>query len=263
MIKRWLVQKSWTSIVLGIVSICGTLLLWEALSRIRLASGVELPSPATVALRAWQLRYELGLELLLTLRRAFLGLLLAILTMVPFGLAVGRIKQLARIVGPVIEILRPLPTPAIIPFVMLIAGISDSAKIAIVFYGVMFPILLSSISSVGSLHPTTVSAARSLRLNGLERFFFVYLPAACPQISGGIRASIPVALLIAVTAEMLLSTDGLGVFLRRKQESFQMADGLAGIVVLAVCALLINRLNMWSEHKLLFWHYGQLQARDN
>jgi NitT/TauT family transport system permease protein/sulfonate transport system permease protein len=251
------------SVILGTISIAAVLWLWEWLSHLRLSSGVELPGPSVVAIRAWQLRSELGWELFLTLKRAFLGLLIATLTMVPLGLAIGRIQGLARVLGPVIEILRPLPTPAIIPFVMLLAGVSDSAKIAIVFYGVMFPILLSSISSVGSIHPTTVNAARSVRLTVPERFLFVYLPAAFPQIAAGIRTSIPVALLVGVTAEMLLSTDGLGVFLRQKQESFQMADGLAGIIVLAVCALLISRINLWSEHKLLFWHYGQTEARDS
>lgn len=239
--------------LLGLVSVAAILLVWEALASQRLASGVVLPGPRAVAVRAWTLRSELGFELFQTLKRSLLGLLLAIVTMVPLGLMIGRIRMLARIVGPVIELLRPLPTPAIIPFVMLIAGVNDAAKIGIVFFGVMFPILLSTIGSMASLHPTTVNAARSLRLNGVERFVLVYLPNAFPQIAAGIRTSVPLALLIGVTAEMLLSTDGLGVFIRRSQESFQMVDALAGIVVLAVCGVLINRVNVWWERRLLFW----------
>lgn len=254
-------RQRFLSIVLGCLSLTAMVVLWTWLSQQRLSSGVVLPSPQVVAIRIWQLRAELALDLFHTLRRAFVGLLLAIVIMVPLGLLIGRVRVLARIVEPVIEILRPLPTPAIIPFVMLIAGINDAAKVGIVFFGVMFPILLSSVASVASLHPTTVNAARSIRLNGMERFLFVYLPNALPQIMAGIRASIPVALLVSVTAEMLLSTDGLGVFLRRKQESFLMADGLAGIVVLAVCALLISRFNAWSERKLLFWYQEQSKHR--
>ncbi len=98
------------SVILGTISIAAVLWLWEWLSHLRLSSGVELPGPGVVAIHAWQLRSELGWELFLTLKRAFLGLLIATLTMVPLGLAIGRIQGLARVLGPVIEILRPLPT---------------------------------------------------------------------------------------------------------------------------------------------------------
>jgi NitT/TauT family transport system permease protein len=89
------------------------------------------------------------------------------------------------------------------------------------------------------------------------------LPQALPQVMAGIRTSVSVALLVSVTAEMLLSTDGLGVFLRRSKESFQMADGLSGIALLAVCAFMINRLNVWCEKKLLFWHSSRMSGNDN
>ena len=248
---------------MGILSVCAVIGSWELIAVLKISKNIEVPGAFRVGERMFAIREQLGYELLQTLRRAGLGLFLAIVTMIPLGIVLGSSGFWARLFEPVIDLLRPLPTPAIIPLVMLIAGINDSAKIGVIFYGTSFPILLNTIDGVRGVHPMVPLTAQSLRLTKYEAFYLVYLPAALPQIMAGLRTSVSIALLISVTSEMLLSTDGLGVFLVRSQETFRLTDGLAAVCLLAISAFVINRLNLWVERRVLFWHHESNRDRNS
>ena len=99
--------------------------------------------------------------------------------------------------------------------------------------------------------------ARSLRLTRDERMRLIDLPAALPRIVAGIRLSIAISVLLAVVAEMLLSTDGLGAFLMRAQESFRIADVLATLLLIVLVALIVNLATHAVERKALTWHHAR------
>jgi NitT/TauT family transport system permease protein len=173
----------------------------------------------------------------------------------------GRLRVVGDLVEPVVELLRPLPPIAVIPVSMIFFGIGDAAKIAVVAYGASFPILINAIDAVRSLHPMLSHVARSLRLTRAERMRLVDLPAALPRIAAGIRLSITVSLLLAIVSEMLLSTNGLGAFLVRSQESFRIDDVLAALLLIVLVALLVNLTTEAVERKLLAWHHASAGAR--
>ncbi len=139
---------------------------------------------------------------------------------------------------------------------MLFAGIGDSAKIAVITYAAAFPILVHAIDGVRGIHPMYTTIARALRLTRIESRFSVDLHAVLPVLFTGLRLAIASALLVAVTAEMLMSTDGIGLFILHAQERFEMANGLAGILVVAIVGWLVNRLLMYADSHLLGWHYA-------
>lgn len=199
----------------------------------------------------------LAIELGHTLKRAGIGFVLALVTMLPLGIALGRIKALGDLVEPVIELIRPLPPIAMVPVMMIFLGVGDAAKIAVVAYGASFPILINTIDAVRALDPMLSNVARALRLTRGERMWLIDLPAALPRIVAGVRISVALSLLLAVVAEMLLSTDGLGAFLVRAQESFEIAKGLAGLLVIALVALAINFTTLAIERKVLAWHHAR------
>ncbi|MGE0678788.1 ABC transporter permease [Pseudolabrys sp.] len=252
--RRWL---------LGATSIIVVLAVWEMSARLHLFAIKDFPSPTEVAARIVELRTELAIEMMHTLKRAMIGLLLAILTMIPFGVAIGRSRALARVVEPIVELLRPLPTPAIIPLMMLIAGIGDAAKVLVIFYAAAFPILLNAIDGARGLHPSLALAAKSLRLSSFEAAMLVFMPATLPQIMAGVRISVSVSILVSITAEMLLSTDGMGIFLLRSQEHFRLVDGIAGLVVLAFVALAINKIYLAIDYRVLNWRHQTVGARNS
>jgi NitT/TauT family transport system permease protein len=194
-------------------------------------------------------------ELVNTLRRAFTAFGLSVLVMVPLGIACGRLRLLGMIVDPVLEFLITVPPPAVIPVVMVFAGVGDAAKIAVVCYAMIPSILVNTIETVRQAPPMLERVGRSLRLNRLESMALIDLPAAMPGIVTGLRLGVSASLLVTITSEMLLSTNGLGAFVARSQESLYVAAGLAGIVAIAIMGLVVNIGLRIFEQRLLFWHY--------
>ena len=242
----------------GAAFLLALLVLWELSARA--VGSPNFPGVLAVlaALRdSWPSLCE---EMGVTLARAAAGLLLALVTMLPLGIFIGRVRAVGDFIEPVFDLLRPLPPLAIVPVAMLFAGVGSAAKVMVVFYSVSFPILLSAVDAVRSAHPMLGNVARSLRMSRREIMFEVDLPAALPQIAVGIRIAVALALLVSVSAEMLLSTNGIGTIIVRSQEQFRIAQGLAALVVIAVTALAINGVVARVERRLLGWHLGRQAA---
>ena len=234
---------------------------WELAARVR--ADMHTPGFLTVAgalFSQWAVLLPAAAE---TLARAAAGLALAVLIMLPAGVLLGRIRALGAVCEPVIDLLRPLPPLAIVPVVMLFAGTGSVAKIAVIFYGASIPILLNAMDGVRDLHPMLNRVSRSFRLGPLKTLFLVDLQAALPRIVSGVRLSLAASLLIAVSTEMLLSTDGLGSYLVKSQESFRIADGMAGLLVIAAGSLIINGCAAYLERRVLRWYYLRLGADDS
>jgi ABC-type nitrate/sulfonate/bicarbonate transport system permease component len=193
----------------------------------------------------------------ITLARAAAGFALALAIMLPLGIFIGRTPRVARYVEPLIDLLRPLPPLAIVPVAMLFAGTGSAAKILVVFYSASFPLVINAIDATRATHPLLVHVGRSIGLTQGEIMRHIDLPAALPQIMTGVRLSIALALLVSVSSEMLLSTDGIGNYLMRAQEQFMIASGLAAIVFIALLSLAVNTVVQRVERRLLAWHHAR------
>jgi NitT/TauT family transport system permease protein len=223
---------------------------------------VLFPGPWQTAVSAVENFGAIAGEMGNTLRRAFTAFGLSALVMVPFGIACGRLRPLGLIVDPILEFLVTIPPPAVIPIVMVLAGIGDSAKIAVISYAMIPGILITTIETVRQAPPMLDRVGRSLRLGRLESMTLIDLPAAIPGIITGFRLAISASLLVTITSEMLLSTNGIGAFVQRSQESFHVSSGLAGVVAIAIVGLLVNTGLRHIEERLLFWHYRSRIAQD-
>lgn len=243
----------------GILFLTALAIAWQVAAT--MASSPSFPSLIAVVSALSVDRATLIAELGHTLLRAVSGFAIALVTMLPLGILLGRVRTLGDLVEPVIELVRPLPPIAVVPVSMIFLGIGDTAKIAVVVYGASFPILINTIDAVRSLDPMLSHVTRSLRLTRLERMRLVDFPAALPRVITGIRLSIALSLLLAVVAEMLLSTNGLGAFLMRAQESFRIAQVLAALLLISLVALLINLGAQAIERKALAWHRTSRAAR--
>ncbi|MDM0045630.1 ABC transporter permease [Variovorax dokdonensis] len=201
---------------------------------------------------------ELAPQMAVTLWRAAAGFALALVVMLPLGIFIGRTPAFGRYVEPMIDLLRPLPPLAIVPVAMLFMGTGSAAKISVIFYSASFPLLIHAIDATRGTHPLLVQVGRSLGLTRVEIMRQIDLPAALPKIMAGVRVAIAVALLISVSSEMLLSTDGVGNYLMRSQEQFRIAAGLAGLIAIALVSLTINIGVRAIENHLLAWHRKSL-----
>ena len=247
-------NRSWPALAL----VAGIIAFWELGAR-GLGSP-NVPTFSAVMQALIQNADTIAMEMSQTIRRAMLGLAIAIATMIPIGILIGRIRWLGDLLEPIIDLLRPLPPPALAPLVMLFAGTGDVAKITVIVYTASFPILINAIDGIRGTHPLLHSVSRSLRLTRFEALWSVDLPATMPVVMTGIRLSVAAALLVSVTAEMLLSTDGIGVYLLRSQETFRIADGLAGICAIAAVGWLINAAFLEIDRRMLHWHHATTAA---
>lgn len=247
---------SWPALALAAAVVIG----WEMAARA--LANPNFPAFSRVIEALAQNGGVIAAEMAHTLRRALSGLALAIASMIPLGILIGRVRVLGDVFEPLIDMLRPLPPPAIIPVVMLFAGIGDMAKITVIFYTCAFPILIHAIDGVRGTHPMLGSVARSMRLTRLESMMLMDLPAALPVLMIGIRLAVGAALLVSVTSEMLISTDGIGVYLLKSQEHFRMADGLAGILVIAAVGWCVNAVVLALDRRLLHWHYASTGSQE-
>jgi len=245
------------SVRLNLPAICFGLLLlgvWEIGARA--AANPFFPTLEAIAAAFIANAGAISAQIMETLRRAAIGLGIACAIMIPLGAAIGRVKLLGDIFEPIVNMLRPLPPPAVAPIALLFAGVGDGGKIAMIVFTCSFPILIGAIEGVRANHPMLINIARSLRLSKLETIALIDLPSALPVIMTGIRLAVAAALLVSVVAEMLLTTNGIGVYLLRSQENFRIADGLAGVIAVAVVGFLVNYLFLRFDRKILAWHYA-------
>jgi NitT/TauT family transport system permease protein len=249
---------------LGLLVVALCLAGWEVAARSRPDLAIHFP-PASVVLRAlagivWS--GDLAVHALASLRRFAEGYLLAAVLAVGGGLVLGLSRRLHALVEPLIELLRPMPSVAIIPVAILFLGIGDQMKVAVTVYACAWPILLNTIDGVRSVDRVLVATAATFRLSAWQRFWKVMLPAASPQIVTGLRVSLAIALVLVTTSEMVVSNDGLGYYVLDLQRSFQMAEMYAAVVALGLIGYALNRLFLLLDGRIMGWYRGSTRKEE-
>lgn len=174
-----------------------------------------LPAPGTVLLVFWRdlAGGVLAEHFLVSLWRVTAGMLLAILTAAPAGLALGQSKRLNRLFSPVIYLLYPIPKVVFVPIILLFFGIGDVSKIVIIYIILFFQILVLVRDQAASLRPELIQSVRSLGAGRKALFRYVYLPASLPAILTALRQSVGTAVAVLYIAELFATTRGLGYYI--------------------------------------------------
>lgn len=242
----------------GLAVLAACLVAWEAWSQWRgdLASYFPPASRVLTTLAQLLASGELTAHIIATMRRFAGGYALAAVLAVGAGLCLGLWRWLYNAFEPLIELLRPMPSPATIPIAILFLGIGDEMKVAVTVYACSWPILLNTIDGVRSVDRVLFDTAATFRLTPWARFWKVVLPAASPQIVTGLRVSLAIALILVTTAEMVVSNDGLGYYVLESQRTFQMPQMYAAVVALGVIGYGLNRLFLAIDGWAMAWHKG-------
>lgn len=213
--------------------------------------------PVTRILAAWYENTADGTlpgHLLATLWRQMLGYGLAAVLGIGLGLVMGYFRPVYNLFEPLVEVLRPIPGPAYLPVLVLFVGIGHEMKVVLIMVASFFPILLNTYSGVRSIDRVQLDTARTLGLTTLQTFRELVIPAASPQILTGMRISLAISLILAILAEMIVSSDGLGYFTLLAQRTFKIPDMYAGIFTLALFGYVLNRIFLLCEARLVRWH---------
>ncbi|WP_437923154.1 ABC transporter permease [Sorangium sp. So ce291] len=249
-VGRWLGRAAARSGILLLVAA-----LWETAPRVGLVEAAFLPPLSEVLATGWQLLQngQLLSHIKASLSRSLLGFSLAILVGVPLGLAIGWYKGVADAINPLLEVLRNTAALALLPVFLLLLGIGEASKVALVIYSCTWPILLNTISGVRGVDPLLIKSARTMGLSPLQLFRKVILPAAVPTIFVGIRLAGAYSLLVLVAAEMIGAKAGLGYLIIYAQYNFQIPSMYVGILTITTLGLTFNHLLMRVERRFTSW----------
>jgi len=197
-----------------------------------------------------------GEDIMPSLGRLAAGFVLAVVMGITLGVLLGRRPTLRHMLTPVIEFLRAIPAPALIPFAILVLGIDNDAKIFLIAVVCFFPVLLNAIDGVAGVEPTLLDTTTVYRISAFDRLRYVVLPAAAPQIFAGIRTSLSLSLILMVISEMVASSNGIGYFILQSQRSFAITEMWSGILLLGLLGYLFNAAFTLVERRILAWHFG-------
>lgn len=248
----------------GLAVLAGCLLAWEGWAHWRGDLAAYFP-PASLVLATLAQSLasgELTGHIAATMRRFAEAYVLAAVLAVGVGLCLGLWRWLHNAFEPLIELLRPMPSPATIPIAILFLGIGDEMKVAVTVYACIWPILLNTIDGVRSVDRVLFATAATFRLSPWARFWKVVLPAAAPQIVTGLRVSLAIALILVTTSEMVVSNDGLGYYVLESQRMFQMPQMYAAVVALGVIGYALNRLFLAADAWVMAWHKGATRREE-
>lgn len=239
----------------GFTGIALLALVWEVAPRTGLIDPYFMP-PLSQVLKAWWEMLQSG-ELLkhvdASVIRAGIGFGLAIVLGVPLGGAIAWYRPVRELLTPVLEIFRNTAALALLPVFVLILGIGETSKIAIVTYACFFPVLLNTISGVSTTDKQLLRTARVLGLSSVTTFRKVVVPTALPTIFTGIRLAGAAAVLVLIAAEMIGATAGLGYFINYAQNNFLIPQMYAAIITTALIGLLVNYSLVAIERRLSRW----------
>lgn len=250
-------RRTTISAALGVAGVVSFLAIWQLAPTLGLVDARYLP-PATAVLA--ELVVDLG-ELRFwealadTMLTWFIGLALATVFAVVLGTIIGLSRVLRRAVGTTVEFLRPIPSVALIPLAVLMFGIQREAALVIVVWATFWQIFIQVLYGVADVDTVARDTAKSFGLGTRARLRYVVLPTALPYLSTGLRLGGTVALILAITSEMVIGNPGLGRLLELSRSAGDTVGLYALVVVAGLIGLIINLILRAVERRVLSWHH--------
>ena len=232
------------------------LVCWEVVTRAGWIDSWFLPAPSLVFQTLYEMVVsgEVPYHTAMSMGRAATGYIAAAVIGIGLGLLIAWSVIIEDFCDPLIELIRPLSSFALVPILFLWFGVGNTSKIIIIFKSCFFPILLNTISGIKGVDKKLIMAARSLGANGQQLWIRVLIPSALPMIITGLRISTAMAMMSLVGVEMLSSDSGLGFLVIDAQRTFDTKRVFAGIIVLSALGFSVDRAARLIQSKLLSWH---------
>jgi NitT/TauT family transport system permease protein len=244
-----------TERVLRVLSPFAVLLVWELAVRTHLLDARFFPAPSAIAGTFVQFARsgELWANLSVTLVRILVGLVLGAVPGIALGLLIGINRWARAILEPVIAVLYPIPKIALIPLVLLIFGIGESGKYALIAIGVFFIMAINTAAGVRQIDATLLDVARAFRITTRSLYTKVLLPAALPNVFAGLKLSIGIAVVLAVAAELRAANSGLGFVIWNSWETLQVERMYVALVVVSLLGYALSLAADALERAAIPW----------
>jgi ABC-type nitrate/sulfonate/bicarbonate transport system permease component len=240
----------------GLCGLVGLALILELLPRLGLVSPLYLPpfSAMMAALWAEMQTDQFWTALLYTVQAWALGLAISIVGGAVIGLAIGSSAALRALTRSTIEFLRPIPSVALIPLAILLFGTRIQSTLLLVVYAAIWQVLIQVLYGVQDVDPVARETARSYSFGWWAQMRYVTWPTALPYLMTGVRLAAAVALILAITAELVIGSPGLGKEIANTQAGGAVATMYAYVIVTGVIGVAVNVLARLLERRVLAWH---------
>jgi NitT/TauT family transport system permease protein len=229
---------------------------WQLLGALNIVEEQQISSPSAVAVALWKAlitqHYIYG-DLWVSFKEIAIGLLLGIVVGVVVGVIMGRSRLLFQLLDPIVNFLYATPAVAFITLLIIWLGIGTAPKVALIFSGVVFIVIVNTETGIRTVDPTLVEMARSFRLSRMQVLRKVILPGAVPVMLAGFRLAVGRALIMMLVAEMYGATAGLGYFITNAGTSYDTTDVLMGVVILSSTAVALTKLLRGVEARVSNW----------
>ena len=230
----------------------------EVASRGGLVASANLPPASSIAVQLARLvgQTDFLAHVGGTLLAWALGLSLATAVAVPLGIVLGWSRHTYLAATAAVELLRPIPSVALIPLAILLLGRGLDMKVALAAYAALWPILINTTAGVRMVDPVAIDTARVYGLSSVASIRRVVLPSAAPFAFTGVRISAAIALIVVISAELVAGGGrGIGTWMLGVSQAGVPRELLyAGIVVTGLIGLLVNGVMVAAERRLFAWH---------
>jgi ABC-type nitrate/sulfonate/bicarbonate transport system permease component len=200
-------------------------------------------------------------DVLPSVARLLAGFALAGLAGVALGVVVGSSPRLRAACEPVLEFLRAVPPPVLVPIFILVAGIGTTMKVLVIVSGCLWPILLNTVEGVRARDEVLEDTCRAYGIRGQARLRHLVLRAASPQIVTGMRQALSIGIILMVISEMFAASSGLGFTIVQFQRGFAIPEMWSGILLLGLLGVVLSLGFRLVERRVLSWYHGLRRAQ--
>jgi ABC-type nitrate/sulfonate/bicarbonate transport system permease component len=240
----------------GIFSILLMLIAWELFARSGKVTPFMLPRFSVVVAYIYHdaVGGDLWLNLALTMYRAMAGFFIAAIGGIALAVAMSRSRLAHWFFDPIISVGFPMPKIAFLPIIILWLGLYDFSKISIVVFDAIFPVVTATLGGIAAVEKELLWSARNMGANERQIMWQIVLPAALPQILTGLQVALPISLIVAIIAEMVMGGYGLGGAMMGASRFANSPGVFAGIVEIAVVGYALIKAVAFLRRRLLVWH---------
>ena len=242
--------------LLGVAGIVGFLATWELIPRLGIIDARYLP-PASEVIAALLRDFSLTafwVSVGETMKAWFLGLIIAVALAVLLGFIIGSSTFLRKATNSTVEFLRPIPSVALIPLAVLLFGVKIESSLMLITYAAFWQVLIQVLYGVADVDMVANNTAKTYGLGTMARIRYVVFPTALPYLMTGVRLAATVALVLAITAELVIGSPGLGREIALAQSGGAISGMYALVLATGLIGVLINVLMRFIEKKTLSWH---------
>jgi NitT/TauT family transport system permease protein len=241
--------------LIAIVSPIGVLVIWQILSDAAVIDARYVPSPlsiveAGVALSA---SGELWRDIWASLYRLVCGFALGAIPGIIIGILMGLNRYLRAVLDPLVAATYPIPKISILPLLMLVFGIGDGSKIAVVAISVLLLTIINTIVGVRGIDRVHFDVARNYNTPWYKLFLRVIVPGALPTIFAGLRISLGISLIVLVSAEFVASRAGIGFLIWSSWETLLVENMFVGIIVITILGVVSSFVLRECERYFIPW----------